>query len=65
MKRILIGGLCLPILLYSAYWVKCKLNINFNLLGGEHLPCQIERWTGGLLKCEWFPNSQHCQPHQD
>jgi hypothetical protein len=49
------------VVLYVAYSIKVKLGINLNVFGDKHFPCYIQKFTKGIVKCEWFPNGHHCK----
>lgn len=47
------------VILYLAYWLKVSLGVSLGV-GEKHFPCYIQQYTAGLVRCEWFPNSHHC-----
>jgi hypothetical protein len=58
--KIVIFFVSLPLAAYIAYAVKVAFNLNFDLFGEGHTPAKLEKISGGIIKCKWFPNSHHC-----
>ena len=63
--KIVIFFVSIPLILYIAYAVKVALNINLNMFGPGHTPAKLEKISGGIIKCKWFPNSHHCPGNND
>jgi hypothetical protein len=58
--KIVIFSISIPYILYIAYAAKVALNLNLNIFGPGHTPAKLEKISGGLIKCKWFPNAHHC-----
>ena len=59
MVRTLSLSMGLMTFLYLTYWLKVTLGISLGI-GSKHFPCYIQKYSGGIIKCQWFPNGHHC-----
>ncbi|MGB3265197.1 MAG: hypothetical protein WBA89_14740 [Microcoleus sp.] len=61
--KIVIFSVSIPFTFYIAYAAKVALNLNLDLFGAGHTPAKLEKLSGGIIKCQWFPNPHHCPGH--
>ncbi|MEG3975626.1 hypothetical protein QT970_13530, partial [Microcoleus sp. herbarium8] len=58
--KIVIFSVSIPFTFYIAYAAKVALNLNLDIFGAGHTPAKLEKLSGGIIKCKWFPNPHHC-----
>lgn len=59
MKNIYIPVILL-LILYISYSIKANSKSTLDIFPG-HSPKHLERISGGIIQCKWFPNPHHCQ----